>query len=49
MAADTGRFGRSESCTYMARLAADIDMRTVEHKSGAEVVKRFLCRRGQLQ
>jgi len=49
MAADTSRFGRSEGCAYMTCLAAYIDMRTVEHKAGAEVVKCFLCHRGQLQ
>ena len=49
MTTDTGRVGRAECCTHMAYLAGNIHMCSVEYKSGAEVVKRFLCHRGQME
>ena len=39
MAADAGSPGSAEGCADMATLAGNIDMRAVEKKPGAKMVK----------
>lgn len=49
MAARTDGAGRNERGAYMAAFAGDVDMRSVKHEPGAEMVEGFLCHRRRLR